>query len=50
MGNNNIDINSLINMLSKMDKKDIEAGMKKANEILKNGKHQDILNNINKIN
>ena len=32
--NNNIDVNSLMNMLSKMDKKQLEEGLKKASEIL----------------
>lgn len=31
---NNIDINALMKMLSKMDKKDLEAGLAKAQEIL----------------
>ena len=48
MGNNNVDINNLINMLSKMDKSQLEAGIKKANEILKNGNKNDIINTINK--
>lgn len=34
-------------MLSKMDKKDLEAGLSKANEILKNGNGKDVINKIN---
>ena len=41
--NNNIDVNQLMTILSKMDKKDLEKGMAIANQILnsKNG------NNLN---
>ena len=31
---NNLDVNMLMKMLSKMDKKDLEAGLAKAQEIL----------------
>lgn len=31
---NNLDVNSLMKMLSKMDKKELEAGLAKAQEIL----------------
>lgn len=31
---NNFDMNTLMKMLSKMDKKDLEAGLAKAQEIL----------------
>ena len=31
---NNLDMNALMKMLSKMDKKDLEAGLAKAQEIL----------------
>ncbi len=31
---NNIDVNALMKMLSKMDKKELEAGLAKAQEIL----------------
>ena len=34
--NNNFDISQMMNMLSKMDKKDLEAGIAKANKILQN--------------
>ena len=45
---NNIDMANLIKMLSKMDKNELEAGIAKANQILKNGNTQDIINKINK--
>lgn len=35
-------------MLSSMDKKDLEAGIAKANQILKTGNTQDIVDKINK--
>ena len=35
---NNYDMQKIMAMLSKMDKKDLEAGIAKANEILKNAK------------
>lgn len=31
---NNLDMNAIMKMLSKMDKKDLEAGLAKAQEIL----------------
>ena len=48
LNNNNINMAELMAMLSKMDKKDLEKGIAKANEILKNGNNNDILNQINK--
>lgn len=35
---NNLDVNALMKMLSKMDKKELEAGLAKAQEILNNKK------------
>jgi len=37
MNNNsgNMDINSIMNMLSKMDKKELEEGLKKASKVLR---------------
>lgn len=32
---NNLDMNTLMKIISKMDKKDLEAGLAKAQEILK---------------
>lgn len=46
--NQNLDIKNLMNMLSKMNKEELEAGIAKANQILKNGNSQDIINKINK--
>lgn len=45
----NADISKLIDMLSKMDKKDLEAGIARANEVLKNNSNEDILNKIKKM-
>ena len=47
---NNMDINSLLQMLSKMDKKDLEAGMAKANQILNSKNKDEILKDFNKNN
>lgn len=46
---NNIDVNSLMNMLSKMDKKELEEGLKRANDILKS-KGVNTNNNSNNCN
>jgi len=46
--NNNIDMAKLLNALSKMDKSELEAGIAKANQILKNKNKDDILNEVNK--
>ncbi len=35
---NNVDMNKLLEMLSKMDKKQLEEGLKKANEIINKNK------------
>lgn len=48
MNNNNIDIAGMINMLSKMDKSQIEEGIKKANQILQSKNKDEILKEINK--
>ena len=37
---------TLMNMLSKMDKKDLEAGLAKANQILASKDADKIINNI----
>lgn len=39
---------SLMQMLSKMDKKDLEAGIAKANQILQSKNKEDIMREINK--
>lgn len=45
--NNNIDISKLLEALSKMDKKELEAGITKANQVLQNTNKNDLLNKIN---
>ena len=45
---NKMDMAQLMNMLSKMDKKDLEAGIAKANQVLQNTNKEDLLNQINK--
>lgn len=44
--NNNIDMTKLLEALSKMDKKELEAGIAKANKILQSKNQKDILNDI----
>ena len=46
--NNNIDMAKLLSALSKMDKHELEAGIAKANQILKNKNTSDILSEVNK--
>ena len=46
--NNNIDMSKLLEMLSKMPKSELEAGIAKANKILQNKNGNDIINNLNK--
>jgi len=46
--NNNIDMAKLLETLSKMDKNELEAGIAKANQILKNKNKGDIFNEVNK--
>ena len=45
---NNLNMASLMQMLSKMDKKDLEAGIAKANMILQSKNKDEIMNEINK--
>ena len=49
---NNINKNMLLNMLSKMDKKDLEKGIEQANKILNSKNKEEIMqqlqNNNNK--
>lgn len=45
---NNIDMSKLLEALSKMNKSELEAGIAKANQILKSKNKTDILNEINK--
>ena len=44
--NNNVDIAQMMNMLSKMDKKELEAGIAKANQILQSKSKEEILREI----
>ena len=48
MNNNNLDMAKLMSMLSKMDKKELEEGIAKANQFLKSNNKEDILKQINK--
>ena len=48
LNNNDLDMTKLLQMLSSMDKKDLEAGISKANEILKNNTGKGIIDNMNK--
>ena len=50
LNNNNFDMAMMMSMLSKMDKKDIEAGIAKANEILKTKSRDEILKELNQNN
>lgn len=46
--NNNIDMSKLMNMLSKMDKKELEAGLAKASQILNSDQKNKIMEEIQK--
>lgn len=43
---NKMDVAQLMNMLSKMDKKDLEAGIAKANQILQTKSKDEILRDL----
>ena len=45
---NNFDMKSLMNMLSKVDKKDLQNSIKKANEIMNSSNRDEIINDIKK--
>ena len=45
---NNMDMARLMQMLSKMDKSQLEAGLAKANQILQSKNKEEILKEINK--
>lgn len=47
MNNNNLDMASLMAMLSKMDKRELEEGLAKANQILQSKNKDEILKNLN---
>lgn len=46
--NNNVNMNMLLNMLSKMDKKDLEKGLAEANKILNSKNKDEIINDLQK--
>lgn len=46
--NNNIDMGKLMAMLSKMDKSQLEKGLKQASQILSSKDKSQIINEINK--
>lgn len=48
--NNNFDIAKIMQMLSKMDKKELENGIAKANQILQTKSKEDIMKEIDKNN
>lgn len=45
---NNIDISSLMNMISKMDKKQLEEGLAKVSQVLNSKDKDKIINEITK--
>ncbi len=47
---NNIDISKLMNMLSKMDKKQLEEGLSKVSQVLNSKDKDKIINEITKNN
>ena len=46
MNSNNFDIAQMMNMLSKMDKKDLEKGLEQANKILNSKNKDEIINKL----
>ena len=42
------DMNTIMSMLSKMDKKDLEAGIEQANKILQSKSREEVLKDLNK--
>jgi len=45
---NGFDMSKIMSLLSKMDKKDLEAGIKQANEILQNKSKEEVIDEIEK--
>lgn len=45
---NNFDMKQILNMLSKVDKKDLQYSIQKANEIMKSEKRDEIINELKK--
>ena len=48
--NNRMNMNLLLQMLSKMNKKDLEKGIEQASKILQSENKEDLLNQLNKTN
>ncbi len=48
MNNNNIDMNKLIGMISKMDKKQLENTISKANEIMNSPNREKLIDELKK--
>lgn len=48
MGNNNMDMGTLMNMLSKMDKSQLEQGLNKLNQMLSSEDKERILQQFQK--
>lgn len=48
MNNSNFNMKDIMNMLSKVDKKDLENSIKKANEIMNSNNKDEIINEIKK--
>ncbi len=46
--NNNMDMNKLMSMLSKMDKKDLDAGLAKVSKMLNSKEADAVIDNIKK--
>lgn len=46
--NNNMDMSQLLNMISKMDKRDLQASLQKANEIMNSKDRDKIINELKK--
>lgn len=46
--NNNMDMKQLLNMISKMDKKDLQASLQKANEIMNSSNRDKLIDELKK--
>lgn len=46
--NNNFDMKKLLNLISKMDKKDLQASINKANEIMNSNDRDKIIDELKK--
>lgn len=44
--NNNLDMAKLMNLLSKMDKKDLDKGIQQLNQVLNSNDRQKIIDNL----